>query len=72
MNDNLDGMVRTYVCRHSGTENGQWRIAGSTKTRKGWPVVSASVGSPASGKWNLGWFAVVAREKPFGAFIVVR
>ena len=72
MNDNLDGMVRTYVCRHDGAENGQWRLAGRTKTRKGWPVVSASVNAPSPKKWNLGWFAVIAREKPFGAFIVVR
>ena len=71
-NDNLDGLVLVCVYRHDGTANGSWRLVGRTKVRKGWPVVPANVSAPSTENWNLGWFAVVGREKPFGSMFILR
>jgi hypothetical protein len=71
-NDNLDGLTVMCVYRHDGTANGRWRLVGRTSVRKGWPVVPASVSAPSEENWNLGWFAVVGREKPFGSMFIVR
>jgi hypothetical protein len=71
-NDNLEGLTLMCVYRHDGTANGSWRLVGRTGVRKGWPVVPASVSAPSTANWNLGWFAVVGREKPFGSMFIMR
>ena len=71
-NDNLDDLALLCVYRHDGTAGGKWRLVGHTKARKGWPVVPATVSAPSAANWNLGWFAVVGREKPFGTALLIR
>ena len=71
-NDNLDGLAVMCVYRHDGTANGEWRLVGRAKVRKGWPVVPARVLAPSDANWNLGWFAVVGRVNPFGNTLIVR
>ena len=71
-NDNLDDLALMCVYRHDGTANGNWRLVGRTKVRKGWPVVPANVSAPSTANWNLGWFAVVGRKSPFGAMFTIR
>ena len=65
-------LVQLCVYRHDGTAGGGWRLVGHTRARRGWPVVPANVSSPSSANWNLGWFAVVGREKPFGTTLTFR
>ena len=65
-NDNLDDLAFLCVYRHDGTVGGKWRLVGHARARKGWPVVPATVSAPSAANWNLGWFAVVGRERPFG------
>lgn len=71
-NDGFDDLALLCVYRHDGTAGGQWRLVGHTRARKGWPVVPASVSSPSAANWNMGWFAVVGREKPFGTALLIR
>lgn len=65
-------LVQLCVYRHDGTPGGSWRLVGRTAARRGWPVVPANVSAPSSANWNLGWFAVVGREKPFGTTLTFR
>ena len=71
-NDRFDDLALLCVYRHDGTAGGKWRLVGHAKARKGWPVVPATVSAPSAANWNLGWFAVVGREKPFGTALLIR
>lgn len=70
--DDLDGMARVCVYRHDGTVGGKWQLAGRAKPSTRLPVVGATVSAPSTENWNMGWFAIVAREKPFGASFTIR
>ena len=70
--DDLDGMARVCVYRHDGTVGGKWQLAGRAKPSTELPVVGATVSAPSTENWNMGWFAIVAREKPFGTFLTIR
>ena len=70
----LDGLYGVYVYRHDGTVNGKWVRTGkrtdpSTMTM---PIISTGNFGPSSENWNLGWFAIVGRTKPFGTAFNIR
>ena len=67
--DVLDDISYLYVYRHDGTSGGKWKIVGHTMPSKSWPVVPATVSSPSSANWNMGWFAIVGRKVPLGTAI---
>ena len=70
--DDLDGMTTVCVYRHDGTAGGKWRLAGRANPSTKLPVVEANVSGPSSANWNMGWFAIVARAKPFGAVLSIK
>lgn len=67
------GIGKLYILRHDGTANGKWKIVGRAKNPDvKWPVIQAKVAEPSSANWNVGWFAVIEHEAPFGTILVVR
>ena len=71
--EGLDGLRNVYVYRHDGTADGKWVRAGArTAPSTTMPVVSTRGFESSSENWNLGWFAIVGREQPFGSVMVLR
>ncbi len=71
--DATAGVEKLYVIRHDGTTNGKWEIAGRARNPDAnWPVIQARVDKPSAADWNVGWFAVIEHEAPFGTILVIR
>ena len=71
--EGLDGLYGVYVYRHDGTANGKWkRTGGRAEPSTTMPIVSSGSFAPSSENWNLGWFAIVGRTKPFGTTVILR
>ena len=71
--ENLDGLYGVYVYRHDGTVNGKWvRTGKKAAPSTTMPIVSTGNFTPSSENWNLGWFAIVGRTKPFGTTLSIR
>ena len=68
----LDGLVVLRVYRHDGTANGGWKCVGRTNPSMSNPVIYATVDTPSEANWNLGWFAVTGRTKPFGTTFIFK
>ena len=69
----LDGLYGVYVYRHDGTANGKWvRTGKKAEPSTAMPIVSTGNFGPSSENWNLGWFAIVGRTKPFGTAFSIR
>ena len=71
--EGLDGLDGVYVYRHDGTANGKWvRNGKKAEPSTTMPIVSSGSFAPSSANWNLGWFAIVGRTKPFGTTVILR
>ena len=71
--EGLDGLRGVYVYRHDGTANGKWERCGKkAQPDTAMPIVSSRSFAPSSENWNMGWFAIVGRTKPFGATFIFR
>ena len=70
--DDLDDMAAVCVYRHDGTADGKWRLVGRAAPSTSWPVVPAEVAAPSAANWNMGWFAITGRTKPFGSTLSIR
>ena len=62
---------RVRVYHHDGTENGSWRLIGSTAVSEESPFVETTTFKSSAAHWNFGWFAVVA-DRPRGTVLSVR
>ena len=70
--DLLDGLVVLRVYRHDGTAAGRWTCVGRAEPSTDNPVISAAVAAPSAANWNMGWFAITGRTKPFGSTLSIR
>ena len=71
--ENLDGLYGVYVYRHDGTANGKWVKTGKrAEPNTTMPIVSTGNFGPSAENWNLGWFAIVGRTKPFGTTFILK
>ena len=71
--EGLGGLDGVYVYRHDGTANGTWvRNGKKAQPSTTMPIVSTGSFTPSSENWNLGWFAIVGRTRPFGMTVIFR
>lgn len=70
--DLLNGLVVLRVYRHDGTATGKWTCVGRAEPSMANPVISAAVAAPSAANWNMGWFAITGRTKPFGSTLSIR
>ena len=69
----LDGLDGVYVYRHDGTANGTWvRTGKKAEPSTTMPIVATGNFAPSSETWNMGWFAIVGRTRPFGTAFSIR